>query len=54
MDFVGEYAVNSVKILQDIWANEAERIRQAGTDVADTLAKDGLLYAFGCGHSHMI
>ena len=54
MDFVGEYATYSVKILQEIWDNETEHILKAGKYVADSLANDGLLYAFGCGHSHMI
>ena len=54
MDFVGEYAAYSVQILNQIWENEAERIKEAGSYVADSLANDGLLYAFGCGHSHMI
>jgi len=54
MDFVGEYAAYSVKILQQVWESETKRIAEAGRYVADSLANDGLLYAFGCGHSHMI
>ena len=54
MSFVNEYATYSVRILQEIWENESGRIAQAGKFVADSIAADGLLYAFGCGHSHMI
>lgn len=54
MDFVGEYAAASVEILKQIWETETDRIKEAGRYVADSLANDGLLYAFGCGHSHMI
>ena len=54
MDFVRQYAENSIKVLKQIWDNEIERIDLAGTYIADTLEKNGLLYAFGCGHSHMI
>ena len=54
MDYVREYAGHSVRILQEIWSEETERITQAGVWVADALAAGGLLYAFGCGHSHMI
>ena len=42
------------KLLSDIFEQESESIRKAGGLVADALEKDGLLYVFGCGHSHMI
>ena len=54
MDFVQEYAQISVSVLQTIWEQESEKIQQAGQMVANSLKQDGLLYAFGCGHSHMI
>jgi len=42
------------KVLEDIFAHEAGSIEQAGRLLYDSLRQDGLLYAFGCGHSHMI
>ena len=33
---------------------QAEGIEQAAKLVANSLAQDGMLYVFGCGHSHII
>lgn len=40
--------------LDQIFQNETEKIEQAGAMLAETLEKDGLLYVFGNGHSHML
>ena len=52
------YAENYYQIvtglLAEIFEKESGNIRKAGEYVADALEKDGLLYVFGCGHSHMI
>ena len=54
MDFVSEYAANVDAVLQAIWREERPAIDEAGRMLADSLAADGILYVFGCGHSHMI
>lgn len=54
MKFVSEYAENVNKTLQKIWTEEGGRIDCAGEMLAKTLVADGMLYVFGCGHSHMI
>lgn len=54
MDFVGQYAAGVTRVLSEIWNEERERIDQAGELLAASLAGDGLLYVFGCGHSHML
>lgn len=54
MDFVNEYAKNIDYVLETIWHNEMPVIQKAGQMLADCLALDGMLYVFGCGHSHMI
>ena len=54
MDFVSEYAANVDAVLQAIWREERPAIDEAGRMLADSLAADGMLYVFGCGHSHMI
>lgn len=33
---------------------EKESIRQASEWIAESIAKDGLLHLFGCGHSHLL
>lgn len=42
------------EILDSIQREQSERIRLAGAWMADTIEKNGLVYVFGCGHSHMI
>lgn len=42
------------RVLDEIYTQEAEKLEEAGRLVADSLAQDGLLYVFGCGHSHML
>ena len=44
--------VNSV--IDYVMDTQAEKIEKAARMVADSLAKDGMLYVFGCGHSHII
>lgn len=54
MDFVSEYAASVTGILNEIWTGERTSIDRAGEMLADSLAADGMLYVFGCGHSHMV
>ena len=47
--------INGLKgILSRIGAEQSGNIRRAGTIVADALAGDGIIHAFGTGHSHII
>ena len=48
------YYENVKNVLDQIFTQENEKIQQAGAMLAETLEKDGLLYVFGCGHSHML
>lgn len=48
------YHKNLTGILDQIFTTENGKIEQAGALLAETLEKDGLLYVFGCGHSHML
>jgi len=41
-------------VLDAVFANESETIEKAGAMLAETLKNDGMLYVFGCGHSHML
>lgn len=44
--------VNSV--LEYVMTTQKEGIEKAAQLVADSLVRDGMLYVFGCGHSHII
>lgn len=52
--FVENYYATVASVLSDIFTKETEKIREAGSMLADTLQNDGLLHVFGCGHSHML
>lgn len=41
-------------VVDSVMATQAEAIERAAKLVAESLAKDGMLYVFGCGHSHLI
>jgi len=42
------------KKLQEIMDGQMDAIQQAAGVVAETVARDGILYTFGTGHSHVI
>lgn len=48
------YYENLKNNLEQIFTQENGKIAEAGAMLAQTLEKDGLLYVFGCGHSHML
>jgi len=48
------YYKQVTEVLAEIFAKETERIEQAGKYLYETLKQDGMLYVFGCGHSHML
>ena len=41
-------------VLDHVMSTQADAIERCARIVADSLAKDGMLYVFGCGHSHII
>lgn len=49
-----QYAQALSQTLETIFTQETGRIEAAGAILAETLRKDGLLYVFGSGHSHML
>ncbi len=48
------YQKNLTSTLDQIFTQETDKIERAGAILAHTLEQDGLLYVFGCGHSHML
>jgi uncharacterized phosphosugar-binding protein len=49
-----QYGSIVLSLLGKILDKESESIGRAGSAVAETIRKDGLVHVFGCGHSHII
>lgn len=49
-----QYYEQLIHILSDIKDTQANKIKSASRMVADTIKADGIIYIFGCGHSHLI
>ena len=52
--FYQQYRENINETLDRIFKQESSKIEAAGAMLAGTLEQKGLLYVFGCGHSHML
>lgn len=48
------YCEKIVETLETIRKTQAEKIEKAAQMVAKTIENDGIIYIFGCGHSHLI
>lgn len=48
------YCEKLISILNDIKNSQSEKIRKAANMVAKVIENDGIIYIFGCGHSHFI
>ena len=51
---IEKYYEQIVHILGQIKDTQAERMGSASRMVADVIKVDGIIYVFGCGHSHLI
>jgi uncharacterized phosphosugar-binding protein len=51
---MGKYYKKMVPLLNKVFSSQAKHISAAAKLVATTIKKDGLVYVFGSGHSHMI
>jgi len=49
-----EYFDRLIEIMQEIKQHETASIQQAAEWIADSIAADGLVHLFGCGHSHLL
>lgn len=49
-----QYASSIFQTIDAICKQEEQKILQAAQMVKNVLAQDGLIYIFGCGHSHML
>ena len=50
---MSEYLTKIVENLNRIETEESEKLQQVSQMVADTIVNDGLIFVFGCGHSHL-
>lgn len=48
------YFEKNIAILEKIRSTQREKIFQAAEIAARTIINDGIIYIFGCGHSHLI
>src|SRR5512143_1381402 len=48
------YTSAILDVLNRIVETQSEQIERAAAIVADAVARDGILYTFGTGHSHVI
>lgn len=51
---IKEYHDQIIRVLDQILTTQADRMRSASRMVADVIKADGIIYVFGCGHSHLI
>lgn len=51
---IQKYYDQIIRVLDEILTTQADRIRSASRMVADVIKADGIIYVFGCGHSHLI
>lgn len=49
-----EYATHIQRAITSIQNDQRERILRAANMVKGVLLQDGLIYVFGCGHSHIL
>ena len=50
---MSEYLDSIIRILKEIEKTQSEKIQRAAERVAKVIEEDGLIYEFGCGHSHI-
>ena len=50
---MSDYLEQIVEILQRIEREERAKMTEAAKTVADVICRDGIIYTFGCGHSHL-
>lgn len=48
------YFDNIVSVLTKIKNTQKEKMEEAAKMIAETIKSDGIIYIFGCGHSHLI
>lgn len=49
-----KYYNEILSVLKNIKDTQKEKIESAAKVVADVIENNGIIYVFGCGHSHLI
>lgn len=49
-----EYYGNVCRVIERVMHSQSDSIEKAGTAIAECIKRDGIIYVFGCGHSHII
>ena len=49
-----EYYEQVTQVLRRVMETQSDKIETAAKLVANSVAKDGIIYIFGCGHSHIV
>lgn len=50
----GEYYEKLISVLEKVKNTQSDKILAAAKIVAETIENDGIVYIFGCGHSHLL
>ena len=51
---IDTYFEKNIAVLEKIKTTQKDKIVQAAEIAAQTIIHDGIIYIFGCGHSHLI
>lgn len=49
-----EYYSQVCSVLEDVIGTQSNAIECAGKAAAECISRDGIIYVFGCGHSHIV
>ena len=49
-----QYYENVRQLMEEAVSRQEDKIVQAAQWLADSIASGGVIYVFGCGHSHML
>ncbi len=54
MNFAQDYYKNTLDMIQKIYNTQLRQMKVAASHMAQAIHDGGLIYVFGCGHSHMV
>lgn len=54
MNFAQDYYENTIKMIEKIHSTQTYQMETSAAHMARAIRDGGLIYVFGCGHSHMV
>ena len=54
MGFERTYYENTLELINKIYCTQMQQMEKAADCLEQAIRQDGLIYVFGCGHSHMV